>query len=77
MYLQVLPSPLTHDLASSNLELRYPIKINRGIPKRLYDPDLCAKTKYPINNYISSHRLSRSHAFTINQLSSVSIPTNV
>ena len=77
MSLQVLPSPLTHDLSSSNVESRYPIRINRGIPKRQYDPDLCSKTKYPINNYISSHRLSRSHAFTVNQLSSISIPSNV
>ena len=59
------------------MESRYLIRINRGIPKRHYDPDLCAKTKYPINNYISSYRLSRSHSFTVNQLSSLSIPSNV
>ena len=77
MSLQVLPSPLTHDPVSSNVESRYPIKINKGIPKRQYNPDLCAKTKYPINIYISSHRLSRTHEFIVNQLSSVFIPSNV
>ena len=37
---------------------------------------LKAKTKYPISNHVSSHRLFESYAFTINQLSTVSIPNS-
>lgn len=33
-------------------------------------------TKYPIGNYMSSHRLSIAYAFTANQFSSVSIPSS-
>ena len=51
--------------------------MNRGVPKKQYEPDPEAKTKYPINNYVSSHRLTESYAFTVNQLSTVSIPSNV
>jgi hypothetical protein len=49
--------------------------MNKGIPKKQYEPDLTVKTKYPINNYVSSHRLTRSYA--VNQLSTVSIPSNM
>ena len=38
---------------------------------------LNTKAKYPINNFISIHRLSKSYAYTVNQLSTVSIPRNV
>ena len=34
------------------------------------------KTKYPISNYISTHRLLESYAFIVNQLSNVSISSN-
>ena len=51
--------------------------MNRGIPKKQYDPDIHTKAKYPINNFISTHRLSESYAYTVNQLSIVSIPKNV
>ena len=58
-------------------EPRYPSRINRGIPKKQYDPDIRTKAKYPINNFISTHRLSESYAYTVNQVSTVSIPRNV
>ena len=58
-------------------EPRYPSRINRGIPKKQYDPDIRTKAKYPINNFISTHRLSESHAYTVNQLSTISIPRNM
>ena len=64
-------------LVTPNTEPRYPSRINKGIPKRQYDPDLNTKAKYPINNFISTHRLSESYAYTVNQLSTVSIPSNV
>ena len=56
---------------------RYPQRLNRGVPKKQYEPDPKNKTKYPISNYISTHRLSELCAFTVNQLSNVSIPSNV
>ena len=60
-------------LVTPNTEPRYPSRINRGIPKRQYDPDLNTKAKYPINNFISTDHLFESHAYTINQLTTVSI----
>ena len=62
---------------AENTAPRYPQRLNRGVPKKQYEPDPEAKTKYPINNYVSSHRLTKSYAFTVNQLSTVSIPSNV
>ena len=64
-------------LVPPTTEPHYASRINRGIPKKQYDPDLNTKAKYPINNFISTHHLSESYAFTINQLSTVSIPRNV
>ena len=64
-------------LVPPTTEPRYPSRINRGIPKKQYDLDLNTKAKYPINNFISTHRLSELYAYTVNQLSTVSIPRNV
>ena len=64
-------------ISAENIAPRYPQRLNRGVPKKQYEPDPKAKTKYPINNYVSSHRLTESYAFTVNQLSTVSIPSNV
>lgn len=60
-----------------NLPPRYPQRSNKGIPKKQYEPELKANTKYPISNYVSNHRLSESCALTVNQLSNVSIPSSV
>ena len=62
---------------AENTAPRYPQRLNRGVPKKQYEPDPEAKTKYPINNYVSSHRLTESYAFTVNQLFTVSIPSNM
>ena len=62
---------------AENTALRYPQRLNRGFPKKQYEPDPEAKTKYSINNYVSSHRLTESYSFTVNQLSTFSIPSNV
>ena len=56
----------SYPLVTPNTEPRYPSRINRGIPKRQYDPDLNTKAKYPINNFISTHRLSESYAYIVN-----------
>ncbi|OMO93820.1 hypothetical protein CCACVL1_06334 [Corchorus capsularis] len=72
-----LPSPpVIHESTFVEIEPRYPIRTNRGIPKIKYDHDLKDNTTYPINNYTSSLRLSKSHALVINQLSPISIPRN-
>ncbi|XP_028100140.1 uncharacterized protein LOC114299566 [Camellia sinensis] len=55
----------------------YPQRSNKGVLKKQYEPDPKAKSKYPISNHVSSRRLSESCAFTVNQLSTVSIPSNV
>ncbi|KAJ9559399.1 hypothetical protein OSB04_014013 [Centaurea solstitialis] len=63
--------PLTHQ------GYQLPVRSTRGIPKRQYRPDLNAKAKYPIGNYISYHRLAKSHVSAIKRLSSVVIPRDV
>ncbi|CAL9023670.1 unnamed protein product [Prunus brigantina] len=42
-----------------------------------YSPDIHAKSKYPINHYVSTHRLSKSYASYLCQLSSVCVPTKL
>ncbi|RVX19140.1 Retrovirus-related Pol polyprotein from transposon RE1 [Vitis vinifera] len=56
---------------------RLPHRHNRGIPKPTYEPELSTKVKYPMSNYVSTHRLSKSNKSFVNQLSTVSIPNNV
>ena len=58
-------------------EPRYPARSTRGKPKRQYQPDLNAKAKYPIGNYVSNHRLASPHAHRTESLSTVCIPTDV
>ncbi|GKA84105.1 hypothetical protein Tco_0805700, partial [Tanacetum coccineum] len=58
-------------------EPRYPVRTNRGVPKKRYQADLKAKSKYPICNYVSNHRLANSHALGVEKLSTVSIPSDV
>ncbi|RVX08757.1 Retrovirus-related Pol polyprotein from transposon TNT 1-94 [Vitis vinifera] len=65
-----------------NLELdpfmqRLPHRHNRGIPKPTYEPELSTKVKYPMSNYVSKHRLSKSNKSFVNQLSTVTIPNSV
>jgi len=56
---------------------RRDVGCDKGVFKKQYEPDIKTNVKYPINNYVFSHRLSESYALTINQLSKVSIPSNV
>ena len=37
---------------------RLPHRHNRDISKPTYEPELFAKVKYPMSNYVSTHRLS-------------------
>lgn len=56
---------------------RYPSRSTRGKPKRQYEPELNAKGKYPVNNYVSQHHLAKSHALLVKELDAVTIPVNV
>ena len=56
---------------------RLPHRHNRGIPKPTYEPELSTKVQYPMNNYVSNHRLSESNKSFVNQLSTVTIPNSV
>ncbi|KAM1535882.1 hypothetical protein ACFX1Z_014839 [Malus domestica] len=67
-----------HEVNSDNSSTyQLPSRANRGKLKVQYEPDMHAKAKYPINNYVSTHHLSKPYASYICQLSSVSIPTKL
>ncbi|XP_021815360.1 uncharacterized protein LOC110757918 [Prunus avium] len=53
-----------------------PPRSTRGKPKPQYCPGLNAKSKYPINNHVSTHRLSKSYTSFVNQLSTVCVPSS-
>lgn len=65
------------DMNEEGSERRYPVAINRGQPKRQYVPDLKAKAKYPIGNFVSHYMLSDTHALRVEKMSSVTIPRDV
>ena len=72
-------SPST-DETQVNLEpsLRIlPNRITRGIPRVSYEPVLTSTPKYPINNYMCYHRLSKACASFANQLFVVHVPNSV
>ncbi|KAK4395809.1 Retrovirus-related Pol polyprotein from transposon RE1 [Sesamum angolense] len=51
-----------------------PNRVTRGIPRINYEPLLNSKTKYPINNFVFYHRLSRGNEGLVYQLSTEFIP---
>lgn len=65
------------DSTSIVSQYHLPSRSNRGQPPIRYEPDLKSKAKYPIGNHVSSHKLSRSYALFVSQLSAVSIPSNL
>jgi hypothetical protein len=67
----------THNSEPTTVQYNLPPRSNRGQPPIRYEPDIQAKVKYPISNYVSSHKLSKSYASFVSQLSSISIPSNV
>ena len=76
--LNPIPNEITEiPILENNVTNRYPQRLNRGVPKKQHEPDPKHKTKYSISNYISTHKLLESYAFTVNQLFNVSIPSNV
>jgi len=71
----ILDNPITEETPQP--APRYSQRPNKGVTKKQYEPDIKTNVRYLINNYVSSHRLSEPYALTINQLSQVSIPSNV
>ena len=72
-----LDEPNEFPVLAKDVTNKYPQRSNRGVLKKQYEPDPKAKTRYPISNYVSPHRLFESYAFSVNQLSTVSISSNV
>jgi hypothetical protein len=84
-----IPAPQTKESSAQNVldnliiedipqpAIRYSQRPNKGVKKKQYEPNIKTNVKYPISNYVSAHKLSESYALTINQLSKVSIPSNV
>ncbi|XP_026429173.1 uncharacterized protein LOC113325170 [Papaver somniferum] len=68
-------SSATDVLEESRRQL--PQRVNRGIPKPSYEPEISSKVKYPMSHYVSHHCLSKANKAFVNQLSTVFIPNNV
>ena len=52
-------------------------RTNRGQPLIKYEPTLNCKVKYPINNYVSSEKLSKSYVNFVSQLSIAFTPSSL
>ncbi|KAA8531467.1 hypothetical protein F0562_006180 [Nyssa sinensis] len=55
------PATDVPDLVSEPSRKQLPPRLTRGIPKPTYEPKLSSKVKYPMNHYVSNHRLSESN----------------
>jgi hypothetical protein len=54
-----------------------PNRLTRGQPAKRYEPTVHAKSKYPVADVMSTHRLSKSYESFVNQISVVSVPNKV
>lgn len=76
-----LPNPKVSDVSSNcnNSDSMYvlPPRSTRGNPPHQSEPSLNVKSKYSKANFVSTHRLSKSHASFMNQISSVCVPSKV
>jgi len=68
-------STLTSDLIVSPYTI--PPRTNRGQPPIKYEPILNCKVQYPINNYVSFEKLSKSYVNFVSQLFTAFIPSNL
>ena len=78
--LQVHPEleSITEPQVSSETQLKIlPHRTTRGKPKTSYEPLLTSNPHYPMNNYVSYHRLSKENETFMNQISAISIPNSV
>ena len=70
--------PVTESIVSHELPPRkLPNRTTRGVPKLNYEPVLNSTSKYPLNNYVSYHRVSKTYESFANQLSTVHVPNSV
>ncbi|PRQ17544.1 putative RNA-directed DNA polymerase [Rosa chinensis] len=71
-------SPTDTNSSESNVgQYVLPNRSTRGQPPKRYEPTVHAKSKYPVANYMSTRRLSKSYASFVNQISAVSVPNKV
>lgn len=63
--------------STENSVYQLPPRSNCGKPPDRYSPEPAKKGKYPIANYMSTHRLSEACEAFVNQMSMVVIPTKV
>ena len=54
-----------------------PHRTTKGKPRVNYEPLLTSKSQYPMNNFVSYHRLSKETEVFVNHLSAISIPSSV
>ena len=63
---------------SSETQLKIlPHRTTRGKPRNDYEPLFTSKPHYPMNNFVSYHRLSKENKTFVKQLSAISIPNSV
>ncbi|PRQ43270.1 putative RNA-directed DNA polymerase [Rosa chinensis] len=74
---EVCPPTSTSSNESNVGQYVLPNRITRGQSAKRYEPTLTAKSKYPVANYMSTRRLSKSYESFVNQISAVSVPNKV
>lgn len=77
---QLLPESKSMSKPQVNSETQLkvlPHRTTRGKPRVNYEPLLTSKSQYPMNNFVSYHRLSKESEAFVNQLSAISIPSSV
>ncbi|KAB2600108.1 hypothetical protein D8674_010379 [Pyrus ussuriensis x Pyrus communis] len=72
----LLSSTIPIDVSDvSNYQL--PFRHNRGKPPNRYSPETTKGSKYPIANYVSSHKLSKPGKAFVQQISNDSTPNSL
>ncbi|PRQ29721.1 putative RNA-directed DNA polymerase [Rosa chinensis] len=74
---EVCPPTSTSSNESNVGQYVLPNRTTRGQSVKRYEPTLTAKSKYPVANYMSTRRLSKSYESFMNQISTVSVPNKV
>ena len=63
---------------SSETQLKIlPHRTTRGKPRNDYEPLFTSKPHYPMNNFVSYHRLSKKNKTFVKQLSAIYIPNSM
>ena len=77
-----LPSEVSNSIGvdtsdANSRQYVLPNRSTRGKQAKKYEPTLQAKAKYPVANFMSTKRLSKSYESFVNQISAVSVPNKV